>query len=200
VAFKALFAADWETLRHRMLAKASRTGDGRVYPVERRGDLTPEEFHERYVVPGIPVVLDGAAAAWPAITKWTPDYLSRLCGHEDTKVLDGRQWTVNRGASQEAVSTAENLVSMQDLVKSVSEGGAWYGAFMELLDTRADLRQDLDLSLVERGYGDVAALRRHQQFVRADLWTEAMGAHLAPGYAVHVSLGHAGSELRPALP
>jgi hypothetical protein len=50
------------------------------------------------------VVLEGAAAAWPAIKKWTPDYLSRLCDTDETKVLDGRNWTVNRDAGQEAVS------------------------------------------------------------------------------------------------
>ena len=121
-----------------------------VYPVERRCELTPQEFRERYFVPGIPVVLEGAAAEWPAIKKWTPDYLSRLCGNEETKVLDGRNWTVNRDAGQEAVSTAENLVPIHDLMRSVTAGGAWYGAFMELLDTHADLRQDLDLSFVKR--------------------------------------------------
>jgi hypothetical protein len=163
--FKAMFSADWlfgqehvakllpgrwEKLHHRMLAKASRTGDGGVYPVERRCGLTPQEFREKYFVPGIPVVLEGAAAEWPAIKKWTPDYLSRLCGHEETKVLDGRNWTVNRDAGQEAVSTAENLVPIHDLMRSVTAGGAWYGAFMELLDTHADLRRDLDLSFVKR--------------------------------------------------
>jgi len=34
-----------------MLAKASRKGDGHVYPVERRCALTPQEFRERYFVP-----------------------------------------------------------------------------------------------------------------------------------------------------
>ena len=122
--FKAMFSADWlfgqehvakllperwEKIHHRMFATASRTGDGGVYPVERRSELTPQEFRQRYFVPGIPVVLEGAAAEWPAIKKWTPDYFSLLCGHEETKVLDGRNWTVNRDAGQEAVSTAEKL-------------------------------------------------------------------------------------------
>jgi hypothetical protein len=87
--FRALFAADWllgrervakllpgrwEKLHDRTLARPSRNGEGTVYPVERRCDLTPQQFSEQYFVPGIPVVLERAAADWPAIEKWTPAY------------------------------------------------------------------------------------------------------------------------------
>src|ERR1700730_8615624 len=147
--FKTLFAADWlfgpanvakllprrwEKLHHRMLAKASRGGEGDVYPVDRRRDLTPQQFREKYFVPGIPVVLEGAAAEWPAIKKWTPAYLNLLCGNDEIAVLDGRNWTVNRDAGKEAVSTAVTVVRVQELMRSVTRGGDWYGAFMELLD------------------------------------------------------------------
>jgi hypothetical protein len=163
--FTALFAADWllgpehlakllpgrwEKLHDRILARASRNGEGAVYPVERRCDLTPEQFSEQYFVPGIPVVLERAAAEWPAIEKWTPNYLNRLCGNDEIAVLDGHNWTVNRDPGKEAVSTAANTVRVQELISSVTGGGDWYGAFLEVLDTHADLREDLDLSFVKR--------------------------------------------------
>jgi hypothetical protein len=73
-AFKALFSVDWlfgegnvarllprrwDRLQQRMLAHASRNGEGGVYPVDRRHELTPQEFYEKYFLTGIPVVLEG---------------------------------------------------------------------------------------------------------------------------------------------
>jgi hypothetical protein len=165
ITFKALFSADWlfgaenvakllpqrwETLHHRMLATASRNREGGVYPVDRRCELTPHEFREQYFRPGIPVVLEGAAAEWPAIKKWTPDYLNLVCGNDEIGVLDGHHWTVNRDAGHAAVSTSATTVPVQELMGHVTGGGAWYGTFMELLDTHPDLRGDLDFSFVQR--------------------------------------------------
>jgi hypothetical protein len=140
----------WDRLQQRMLADASRNGEGGVYPVDRRHELTPQEFYDTYFLTGIPVVLEGAAAKWPAVGKWTPDYLNLRCGHDEIGVLDGHNWTINRDPHKEAVSTSDTTVPVQELMRNVTGGGAWYGAFMGLLDTHADLRGDLDLSFVKR--------------------------------------------------
>ena len=164
IAFNAVFAADWvfgpdnvgrllpqrwDRLHGRMMRAASRKTGG-VFAVDRRRNLTPEEFKQRYFLPGIPVVLEGAAAEWPAIRKWSPAYLLDRCGADQVEVLDGHNWTVNRDGAREVVSTAENTVAVAELLRNVTAGGAWYGAFMELLDRYADLRADLDLSFVQR--------------------------------------------------
>ena len=164
-AFQAMFSVDWllgeanvdkllprrwERLRGRIAEKASLGGNGSVYPVDRQRNLTPERFRDEYFLPGIPVVLEGAAAEWPAVKKWTPEYLDELCGRDEVAVLDGQNWTANRDARREAVSTAETVVQVQELLQNVTKGGAWYGAFLELLDTYPSLRQDIDLSFVKR--------------------------------------------------
>jgi hypothetical protein len=140
----------WDRLHQRILAKASRNGEGGVYPVARRKDLTPEEFREKYFLTGIPVVLEGAAANWAAVRKWTPDYLSALCGRDEIAVLDAQNWTINEDVQKEAVSTTTKIVQLQELVRNVTAGGAWYGPFLELLDTHPDLRKDLDFSFIKR--------------------------------------------------
>jgi Fe2+ transport system protein FeoA len=48
--------------------------------IERRASLSSEEFLERYYAPGRPVILVGEMAEWPALAKWTPQYLRETIG------------------------------------------------------------------------------------------------------------------------
>jgi len=162
--FRAMFSADWllgqermerviprrwDRFHARLLSKARRNGGGDTYEVARERNLTPEAFKERYFLPGIPVVLEGAASQWPAIRKWSPEYLLRRCGQDEVAVLDAHHWRVNNDTVSEAVSTAETVMKVGDLLQNMKSGGAWYGAFLELLDKYSDIRADLDFSFIE---------------------------------------------------
>jgi hypothetical protein len=46
--------------------------------IEQRTELAVEEFHSRYVRPGVPVVIKNALSNWPASKKWDPPYLKEL--------------------------------------------------------------------------------------------------------------------------
>ncbi len=140
----------WDDLHRRMAASLPSDAEGTVHEVERRRGLSPEEFRELYFRTGIPVVLEGAAAEWPAARKWTPEYLLHTCGQDRIDVLDGQNWTVNTRDGTDAVSTSERAMSVQDLLQNATRGGAWYGAFMQLLDAHGGLRADLDLSFVAK--------------------------------------------------
>lgn len=48
--------------------------------IERRTDLTHEEFDAEYRAKGRPVVLEGYAANWPSVRDWTFDNLAERCG------------------------------------------------------------------------------------------------------------------------
>lgn len=48
-----------------------------IYRVQGLG---PEEFLDHYYAPGRPVVLCGELDCWPALSKWTPDYLKGVVG------------------------------------------------------------------------------------------------------------------------
>ena len=48
--------------------------------IERRKGLSLEEFHSQYRAKRAPIILEGAVASWPAIGKWTFDYLATECG------------------------------------------------------------------------------------------------------------------------
>jgi hypothetical protein len=61
--------------------------------IERRQGLGADEFLERYYAVNRPVILTGEMADWPALKRWTPDYLkakvgSRLVEYQGGRVAD----------------------------------------------------------------------------------------------------------------
>ncbi|HET8646735.1 MAG TPA: cupin-like domain-containing protein [Vicinamibacteria bacterium] len=56
--------------------------------VPRVGPLSRPEFEQRYLAPGLPVVVDGGAAAWPA---WTADRLREMLAGRTVKVASSEQ-------------------------------------------------------------------------------------------------------------
>ena len=45
-----------------------------LLPVDRVGDISTEEFTNKYFVPHVPVVLRDFDKDWPALKKWNFDY------------------------------------------------------------------------------------------------------------------------------
>jgi ribosomal protein L16 Arg81 hydroxylase len=58
--------------------------------IERRGQLTREEFLEKYYSVNRPVVLLDMMNKWRARSLWNPDYLRKTCGNEMVEVMTGR--------------------------------------------------------------------------------------------------------------
>ena len=44
---------------------------------------SPLVFLREYVMPNIPVVIRGGVQHWPALVKWSDDYLTEVLGKED---------------------------------------------------------------------------------------------------------------------
>jgi hypothetical protein len=58
--------------------------------IERRAGLSADEFLERYYAANRPVILVGEMAAWPALSRWTPDYLKARVGTPTIEFQGGR--------------------------------------------------------------------------------------------------------------
>jgi hypothetical protein len=63
--------------------------------IERCAGMTPEEFLECYYSTGRPVVLAGEMRDWPALKRWTPEYLKETIGTAPVEYQGGRTANAN---------------------------------------------------------------------------------------------------------
>lgn len=182
-AFNASFVTDWFLGRKlgfartgrraswdlRMLEKMRQRPLGRTFQVERRRDLSPAEFRRAYFLPGKPVVLEGIAAEWPAVKKWSFEYLLQRCGQDRIDVLNGHNWKVQASPGADAVDASERGMKMAELLNGARGGSGWYGSFLELLDKYADMRADIDWTLV-RDYGGTSMRLPWQRNIMAKMY------------------------------
>src|SRR5579872_643777 len=64
------------------------SGEGTMTPIERRKNISLEEFKRHYVRKGIPVVLEGAAKDWDCAKKWSMEYFKNLHGEDEILLVD----------------------------------------------------------------------------------------------------------------
>lgn len=60
----------------------------KLIPIEKRSGLTREEFISEYLKPKRPVVFTDLAKDWPAVNKWTFDWLRENHGDIQVPLFD----------------------------------------------------------------------------------------------------------------
>jgi len=143
MAARQLRKREWllETLeRQRQLSPAAST-------IERRTDLSRNEFLDRYYAPARPVILVGEMKGWPASSRWTSSYLAKKVGAEIIeydRATDAR-FGINKDAQRRE---------------------APFNAFIDLV-TRPDASNDIYLAAdnSERNEAALAPLRRDLGFL-----------------------------------
>jgi hypothetical protein len=58
--------------------------------IPRRAGVSPQIFLEAYYAANRPVVLAGEMAGWPALDRWTPEYLKHVVGSREVEVQANR--------------------------------------------------------------------------------------------------------------
>src|SRR5467141_894269 len=58
--------------------------------VERKSNVSREDFLENHYSVNRPVILLDAMRNWRALSAWTPDYLKSTCGNAAVEVMTGR--------------------------------------------------------------------------------------------------------------
>jgi hypothetical protein len=89
--------------------------------VEKRADLSEEEFAARYVRGCRPVVLTGHTRDWPAMRSWSPQDLKRRFGHLDVDIQSERNADANYEQNKLLLTRRLNLSAFVD---QVVQGGA----------------------------------------------------------------------------
>jgi LPS sulfotransferase NodH len=65
------------------------------HEIERRSDISRDEFRDRYYAANRPVIIQNLMTDWKAIRAWTPDYLKRVVGSQQVEVMTGRNRDLN---------------------------------------------------------------------------------------------------------
>ena len=121
-----LEAGDWVAQRlrklesildvHNALARAGEDATG----IARRNSLSACEFLVEFYARSRPVVLEGVLDAWPALARWTPEYLAATCGDCLVDVMDGRH---EGGHHEDYVKGRPRSVRVRDYVDMVRSAG-----------------------------------------------------------------------------
>jgi len=118
----ALAKREWllETLeRQRALAPAESA-------IERRTGMGRQEFLERYYAVGRPVILGGEMDDWPALARWTPDYLRAKIGPALVEYQGGRTANPRFEMEKESHRRQAPFDAFIDAITEISHGNDAY--------------------------------------------------------------------------
>jgi len=101
--------------------------DSQYSTVEKRADVSDEEFLARYVRGCRPVVLTGHTRDWPAMRRWSPEDLKRRFGHLDVDIQAERNADANYEQNKLLLTKRVNLGTFVD---RVVQGGATNDYYM----------------------------------------------------------------------
>src|ERR1700728_325471 len=80
-----LFKQSRRRFYKRLHETLKQSGEGKIVQIDRRRNLSIEEFKKEYLRKGRPVVLEGAANDWPSVKNWSLEYFKKL--HGDDEIL-----------------------------------------------------------------------------------------------------------------
>lgn len=138
-----LFSMSLAPLRSAYLRRLQTRLAGRGAPeartVDRRKDLSQNEFFKTYFNRSQPVIFDGAALSWPCCRKWDLDYLAETCGRSDLLLVDAQGLTTREDKK------GFEFLSVKELVGDIKNKGEKYLRFSPLLHEHPELTEDLDM-------------------------------------------------------
>jgi histone arginine demethylase JMJD6 len=137
--------------------------------IDRRRDISYEEFINSYQKPGIPVILENATTVWKSSLMFTPDYFRERFGMRETN-YENRKYT---------------LAEILDIAaKSTKENPAPYPIKFNLLTQLPEIFEDmspLDLNLIKPNWFNSRIFPKHKMSHSIDLFIGGPGNR----YSVH---------------
>ncbi|MEZ4322833.1 MAG: cupin-like domain-containing protein [Myxococcota bacterium] len=131
-------------------------------PVPRVRDLDRARFLAEYVRPGLPVVLEGAAAHWAAVRTWSPESFAERFGDHPVRLMNAG---VEDFADPEGWKPIQRTVLLRDVIRSIASGTGEYSRFLPLLHDFPELARDFDEAWLASLRNRVASGRNYQLFI-----------------------------------
>ena len=129
-------------------------------PVPVIEGMNIDEFIKNYRKISQPVVLKNAAASWPLMNKWTPDYFANQYPEDPVILFDAS--IESRESPKEQVSKSTTL---SEFVEGMNNGKKDYARFLPLLDQRPELQKDINLDWLLSAANRKAKRRKFQLFM-----------------------------------
>ena len=118
--------------------------------IERRTGVGSQEFLERYYAVGRPVILQGEMDDWPALERWTPDYLKAKVGSAMVEYQGGR--TANARFEMEK-DLHRREAPFDAFIDSITKTGAGNDAYLTAYNSERN-REALTPLSEDMGYLD----------------------------------------------
>jgi hypothetical protein len=135
---KTFYSKARERFYKRIAKHLEKQGPGKIMPLERRKDLSLDEFFNHYVKKGIPVILDGAAKDWDCVKKWSLEYFKELHGKDEIVLVD-----------QGKPDYPYELTTLADVIDNIRGGGSKYYRFYPLLVRHPEHIKDFDYKFLK---------------------------------------------------
>jgi Cupin-like domain len=94
--------------------------------IERRSNLSREEFLEEYYSANRPVILLDLMQTWKALSLWNPEYLKHKCGNEIIEVMTGRETDMQYEQNSQRHKNNMSFGDYVDLVTSTDQSNDFY--------------------------------------------------------------------------
>lgn len=106
--------------------------------VEIVDNITAEDFKEKYLAPGIPVVIKNLSSNWPAYHKWTWDYFKSIVGEQQVGIYNNI-----KSDAYTPINKADDYTSFGEYIDMISKGpAAWRIFLFNIFNHAPQLAQD----------------------------------------------------------
>lgn len=158
-------------LRERLVEALASQGSGSRTPVDRRRDLSTKEFIREYFLPSKPVVLEGAAAHWPCIDKWSLDYFAEHYGDDDAMVTR---------------DSDDPEIPLRDVIAEMKAGNGKAARICNLIQNHEELRADARFEELDRYMGRARFITSYQFFIGGGGNATPIHAGLTNNFSVQI--------------
>jgi hypothetical protein len=121
---------------HKRMKKGQK---GKVIKIDRKPNLSAEDFRKEYLLKNRPVILEGLAKEWDCVKNWSLEFLKEQ--HGDDKII-----LVN----QEDIENTHEELTLAELIDGINDGLARYYRFYPLIQRHPERLLDFDYKLMQK--------------------------------------------------
>lgn len=146
-----------EKLYRRIAKHLKSRGNGKEIPIDRRSNLSLEEFKKEYQKKAKPVVFSKAALNWDCVQKWSLDYFKEIHG------LDKISFVNQLDIKNDVIH-----MTLSELIDGIKSGEGHYYRFYPLLSRHPEHISEFDYNWLRTHENKISYYNSFQVFMGGD--------------------------------